>query len=87
MKQNFEDVASRYLSLGVQNWGQPAGKRKEAEREYIEAAGFRHGSKEGKEWLKGVMLKMKWGKYETEAEQLADALKARAAPVTNGVRT
>jgi hypothetical protein len=86
MKPDFENIATRYLSLGIQNWGQPAKTRKEAERDYVEAAGFRHGSTEGGEWLGGVMRSISWGKYETEASQLADALRARASTASNGER-
>jgi hypothetical protein len=40
MKQDFDDIACRYLSMGIQNWGQPAKKRKEVERDYVEARAF-----------------------------------------------
>ncbi len=74
---NFERVAQKYLSLGIQSWGQADAVRKQATDEYLAAAGFQADDPKAKEWLNGVLNQMEWGKCEREVGQLVAALKSR----------
>lgn len=70
----IEEIARSYLGLGIQYWGQTSEQREKATREYVEAAGLTFGSTEANEWLKGVILNLRRGKFETEVEQLIAAI-------------
>jgi len=73
-------VAERFLSLGIQSWGQSDVERAKATDDYLRAAGFDLAtqSKEAGAWLDEVIDGMPWGRFENEAEHLEAALKRRA---------
>jgi hypothetical protein len=73
----LEEIARNYLGMGIQHWGQTAEQREMATREYVAAAGLQFGSTEANEWLKGVVLGLRRGKFEIEVEQLIAAIVRR----------
>jgi hypothetical protein len=75
------ETAKHFLSIGLQSWGQSDAERKEATDDYLKAAGFDLAGdrKNAEAWLKGVIQKMPWGKFEREADHLAAVLDARKA--------
>jgi hypothetical protein len=74
-------IAEKFLSVGIQYWGQSAEKREEATNEYLRAAGFDLDQDRATAalWLQDVLAKMPRGKYEDEAEHLRNAIKQRKA--------
>lgn len=74
-------VAESFLSMGIQSWGQTAEQSKKATDAYLRAAGFEleRDRAAANEWLDGVKRNMRWGKFETEVEQLKAALEQRKA--------
>lgn len=92
MPVNAEDSARRFLSLGLQHWGQTNGDRVRAAQAVIDAARFDAkvtgypfftGSRAGEDateaqlWLKGVVNGIPWGKFETEAAYIQRAIETR----------
>jgi hypothetical protein len=73
-----QDIASRFLLRGIQDWGQSAADREQATRDYVNAARYVFGSREGNAWLDGVLLKLRRGKFEDELEQLTSAIDERS---------
>lgn len=69
-----EQVAKHFLLRGIQHWGQTDEEREQATRKYVAAAGKEFGTREAEEWLKGVLSRLRRGKFETEVEQLIAAL-------------
>lgn len=64
--------ASKFLCLGLQEWGQSEHVRRTAIDEFLTAAGFRLPKDRAvaDQWLKNVQSLLKRGKFEDEIEQL-----------------
>ena len=74
---SHQDIARKFLLRGIQDWGQSAADREQATREYVNAAHFVFGSREGNAWLDDVLKNIRRGEFNSEAEQLEAALDAR----------
>ena len=76
-----DHIANKFLSLGIQHWGQTAEQREEATNEYLRAAGFDLDQDRATAalWLQDVLAKMPRGKFEDEAEHLRAAIEQRKA--------
>ena len=87
-----EGIARRFLSLGIQHWGQTASDRVRAAQAVIEAARFDakvtgypfsigtwsgEDATEAQRWLNKVCATMPWGKFENEAAHIQSAIEAR----------
>lgn len=70
-------VAHTFLLQGIQHWGQTGEQREKATRAYVAAAGLMFGSTEANEWLAGVLKNLRRGEFNSEVQQLQDAIDAR----------
>lgn len=77
----IEQIANKFLSLGVQHWGQSIEQREEATNEYLRAAGFDLDQDRAAAalWLQQVLAKMPRGRFEDEAAHLRSAIEHRRA--------
>lgn len=70
------EIARNFLLRAIQSWGLSQEDRDEAERLFVEAAGFAHNTPASKAFVLETVRNLYRGEFNNEVDQLAAALAA-----------